>query len=82
MLINIDIVLPNQRKGDKMVMDILQEELCPYELNIVNKVRIGMKILFISDVVDMQGKNTLPEVYECKLHRTLQLIWPKQVILK
>ena len=79
--INFDVVLPSQREGDRMIMDTLQNEFSESELQIINKVRISMKVLFLSDVVDVRGKSLLPEVYDCKIHRTTKLIWPKQVLL-
>ena len=74
-------LLPKQRDNDMFIMDILFQFFTSTQLCILNKVRLHLKILFLSDICDIRGKILLPEVRNITIFRTSLLQWPYQPIL-
>lgn len=75
-------IIPMQRQNDAYIMNIVHNStLSKRECVIVNKVRIALQLLHLSDIVDGTGRRLLPDVRNAKIHRSSLLHWPKQVLL-
>ena len=71
-----------QRTNDAFLMDILASAFCHDDLLVINKIRIHLHLLFLSDVVDSDGKHLLPQIRLRKRYRKSHLIWPQQPWIK
>ena len=67
-----------QREGDEFLMDILHPHFRKQHLLIINKIRIHMKLLLLSDVVTTKGTTILPNLHHRLTHRKSKLVWPRQ----
>ena len=76
--INHNIVIPPQRYNDAYIMDIVYSHFTKEELIRINKIRISLRLLFLSDVIDIRGKNILPEIRKGITHRSSNITFPDQ----
>lgn len=80
--VRLDLKMPItqslQREGDEFLMDILRPHYPKHHLLIINKMRIHMRLLFLSDVVDINGTKVLPQLHNRLTYRTSTLAWPRQ----
>ena len=76
------IILPLQRENDSFIMDILHQHFPLQKLLILNKIRIHLKVLFLSDIADIRGRIILPQIKTVSSSRSSQFEWPTQPVLK
>ena len=72
------ILVPFQRSNDAFLIDILSDYYDIEDLIKLNKIRLSMKILFLSDVIDQRGRHLLPDIRKGITHRTTKLTFPVQ----
>ena len=76
--LSFNIVLPKQRKNDQFLMDVVEQFFCPTDVVLINKMRIHLQIVFLSDICDIRGRKLLPDLRRKLIHRKSSLNWPKQ----
>ena len=78
------IVLDSPYENDRFIMDILLQSpaMTKQDCIVANKMRIAMRLLHLSDVVDGRGKRLLPDIRNGCNYRASKLEWPRQVQLK
>jgi len=70
-----------QRKNDRFLMDILSPHIPNKNMHYkINACRMALKVIFLSDITTLNGKEILPEVYEGRISRESTMKWPKQSI--
>ena len=72
------IQFPNPRINDQYIMDILRHHFNTKDLIKLNKIRIALNLLFLSDVSNMQGNTLLPDIRKGKTYRTYHMDFPRQ----
>ena len=72
------ISIPLQRANDVHIMDLLYPHYSPNELQKLNKIRIHLKLLFLSDMLDVRGRHILPDIKNGVSHRTSSISFPLQ----
>ena len=80
--LSLPIILPKQRIHDEFIMDLLSPLYTTKELTIINKVRLHLNVLFLSDITNLRGNQLLPQINSGILNRTSTLNWPPQPIQK
>ena len=76
--INQNISILHQRKNDMFLMDLLYDEFTENELIKINKIRTCLKVLFISDLVDIRGRHVLPDIRQGITYRQSHINFPIQ----
>ena len=77
------LAITKRSSSDKFIMDILHKStLTKKECIIANKVRIALRLLHLSDIVDGRGRRLLPDVRNGNSYRESKLEWPKQILLR
>ena len=71
-----------QRQSDQFIMDVLAPHFTPLQLKEINKIRLHLKVLRLSDVCDVTGKIILPNIKEGINHRISTYGWPNQPLVK
>ena len=71
-------LIPFQRHNDCYIMDILHPHFSSDELIRINKIRISLKLLFLSDVADNIGRHILPDIPHGHSYRQSNLTFPHQ----
>ena len=72
------ILIPHQRKNDAYIMDILLPHFSVQELQRINKIRVSLQLLFLSDVTDSRGRHILPDIKLGISYRTSNIQFPPQ----
>ena len=72
----------DQRENDAFIMDVLTHHFQPPDLKIINRYRIALQLLRVSDMVDIRGKNVLTNIKMFVNNRKSKLLWPKQILPK
>ena len=78
-VITPSLTLQPQRANDEFLMDILEQQFHGDDLRTINKIRLHLQLLFLSDVVTISGKRLLPQLRQRKTYRKSNLQWPRQV---
>ena len=71
-----------QHQHDKTIMNILTHHFTSSELQIINRVRMYLKIYFLSDVTDIKGRSILPCIRSLHSDRDSKWEWPNQQLPK
>ena len=71
-------IIPYQRENDRFIMDVLHSHFQPKELIKINKIRLHLKLLFLSDVADNIGRHILPDISFGHTYRSSNLNFPVQ----
>lgn len=77
-----DITLPQARRHDVSIMELLSKHFTKNQLCIINRYRIFLQVMFISEVTDINGKHLLPNIKEGKNFRDSKWTWPNQTCPK
>ena len=72
------ISVPPQRKGDLFIMDFLFDKFSIHDLIKINKIRLSLKLVFLSDIVDIRGRHVLPDIREGVNYRNSTITFPYQ----
>ena len=80
--LNCDYAVPFQRDNDHFIMDILHKHFSPLELSQINKIRISLQLLFLSDVASDNGRHILPDIKYGASYRQSKLSFPVQTYSK
>ena len=72
------IPIPKQREGDQFIMDILCNQFQQDDLIKINKIRISLQLLFLSDMVDVRGRHILPDIKNAISYRASSILFPRQ----
>ena len=71
---------PLQRKFDRALMEIFCSwNLKKKELQSLNRCRVYLQVIFVSDITDFRGHNVLQEALEVVIFRKSELEWSRQV---
>ena len=71
---------PKQRKFDRAIMEIFYSwNLTTKELMAINRCRIHLQVIFISDLTDYTGRHILDEIFQVRQVRPSVLQWSRQV---
>ena len=70
-----------QRKHDQFLMDIIKHYFTKTQLIQINKIRIHLKILRLSDITDVSGKYVLPNISRGVNHRRSTYGWINQPLV-
>ena len=70
-----------QRKYDAFIMDLLHKHFEPADLFRINKIRLHLQVLVLSDITTLDGKTILPNINLGTSHRTSSYEWPKQPLV-
>ena len=80
--LSIDIFHPIrlnfQREHDVFIMDILKPLFNKTDLIKLNKIRISLKLLLLSDIADMRGRHILPDIRRGIQYRISNINFPHQ----
>ena len=71
-----------QRKFDQFIMDVIKPHFSREQLTRINKVRIHLKVLRMSDVTDIGGKYILPNIRDGTNYRESTYGWMKQPLVE
>ena len=71
-------LIPAQRENDKFIMDVLHTHFSHQDLIKINKIRLHLKLLFLSDVADNVGRHILPDIKFGHTYRISNLNFPVQ----
>ena len=67
-----------QRKYDKSIMDVIKPYFTTAEQILINRMRIHLKLYYISDMVDMDGRRVLQNIKQHVSYRDSIWEWPQQ----
>ena len=70
-----------QRRNDKCIMDeVLQSHLTKSKIIQVNACRLYLRIIYLSDIIEPDGKTVHPTYYagKCPSYPTSKFKWPHQ----
>ena len=76
-----DCTFRKQRQNDQFIMDVLRPHFTTSHLHQINKIRIHLKVLRLSDFCDISGKYVLPNIKEGVNNRSSTYGWPKQPLV-
>ena len=68
--------------NDEFIVDVIRPHFTPTQLKYINRYRLTLQLLRVSDMVACRGKNILPNIKHFASNRTSQLLWPKQPLPK
>ena len=60
--LSCSFTFPLQRQNNIFMLDVLHQHFPIEDLLILNKVRLHLKVLFLSDICDIHGKSILPQI--------------------
>ena len=73
-------VLPPQRQYDRAIMQIFSRwNLTDKEMKSLNRCRIYLQVIFVSDITKLNGRELEPGVIEVRQFRTSTLRWSRQI---
>ena len=72
----------HQRKFDQFLMDVLKPYFTKDQLSKINKIRLHLKVLRMSDITDIEGKYILPNIKDGVNFRDSTYGWMKQPLVK
>ena len=71
-----------QRENDAFIKDVLQNHFQPTDKKIINRYRLALQLLRVSDMVDIRGENVLPNIKIYVNNMRSKLLWPNQILPK
>ena len=74
--------IPFQRANDKYLMDLIFPHFSIEELKKINKIRLSLKLLFLSDVINIRGRHLLHDIRNGLTYRSSTLNFPAQTYPK
>jgi len=77
---NLEVIQKKQRVNDRFIMDILVEggKLSQQELIGINRYRQHLKVVVLSDIVDLRGKKILQNIREGTNNRNSSFLFSRQ----
>ena len=73
-----DVTLPMARKGDGSIIEILSKHFTTPQMKILNRFRIHLQVMYLSEITDISGRSLLPNIKEVKNFRSTIWEWPNQ----
>lgn len=66
--------------GDISINDLLAKHFICSQMQLINRIRIFLQIMYTSDVTDISGRYLLPNIRDCMNYRKSIWEWPAQVL--
>ena len=63
-------------------MDIITSHFTRTEASKINRIRIALNLITLSDIADLRGKNILQNIKTCINNRKSTYLWPRQPLPK
>lgn len=76
------VAFTKQRMHDQFIMDVITPYFTKTQLIQINKIRIHLKVLRLSDITDISGKYILPNILRGENFRESTYGWIRQPIVK
>ena len=73
-----DVTLPEARQNDRSVTELLSSHFTTNQMVILNRIRIHLQVMYLSEISDITGRHVLPNILECISYHKSKWEWPNQ----